>query len=96
LDAAHPATGVKIACRSTCTTSSIFYLKTQAGWQEKSGIEHSAAPAHAAERGHGKVIEGTAVQTVPDVALVHYSDAELVRIIEGQPLSGRAEGSDER
>ncbi len=38
---AHVANGLLQKARSGCTTSSIFYLKTQAGWQEKTGIEHS-------------------------------------------------------
>ncbi|QQA41475.1 hypothetical protein [Pelagovum pacificum] len=38
---AHVAHGLLQKARAGCTTSSIFYLKTQAGWQETSGIEHS-------------------------------------------------------
>jgi hypothetical protein len=46
---AHVANGLLQKARSGCTTSSIFYLKTQAGWQEKTAIEHSGGTtiAHA-------------------------------------------------
>lgn len=39
---AHVANGLLQKARSGCTTSSIFYLKTQAGWRETSAIEHTA------------------------------------------------------
>ncbi|SLN76211.1 hypothetical protein [Roseisalinus antarcticus] len=42
---AHVVNGLLQKARSGCTTSSIFYLKTQAGWQEKAGIEHSGETA---------------------------------------------------
>ena len=38
---AHVANGLLQKARSGCTTSSIFYLKTQAGWRETERIEHS-------------------------------------------------------
>jgi len=39
---AHVANGLLQKARSGCTTSSIFYLKTQAGWRETSAIVHTA------------------------------------------------------
>ncbi|SFG40989.1 hypothetical protein SAMN04488020_102144 [Palleronia marisminoris] len=38
---AHVANGLLQKARSGCTTSSIFYLKTQAGWRETAEIQHS-------------------------------------------------------
>ena len=38
---AHVANGLLQKARSGCTTSSIFYLKTQAGWRETERLEHS-------------------------------------------------------
>ncbi len=40
---AHVANGLLQKARGGCTTSSIFYLKTQAGWRETERIEHSVA-----------------------------------------------------
>ncbi len=40
---AHVANGLLQKARSGCTTSSIFYLKTQAGWRETERLEHVAA-----------------------------------------------------
>lgn len=40
---AHVANGLLQKARSGCTTSSIFYLKTQAGWRESAEIRHSGA-----------------------------------------------------
>ncbi len=40
---AHVASGLLQKARSGCTTSSIFYLKTQAGWRETERLEHVAA-----------------------------------------------------
>ncbi len=37
---AHVANGLLQKARSGCTTSSIFYLKTQAGWRETAGLVH--------------------------------------------------------
>lgn len=37
---AHVANGLLQKARSGCTTSAIFYLKTQAGWRETARIEH--------------------------------------------------------
>ena len=37
---AHVANGLLQKARSGCTTSSIFYLKTQAGWRETAVIAH--------------------------------------------------------
>ena len=42
---AHVANGLLQKARSGCTTSSIFYLKTQAGWRETAAIEHSGTTA---------------------------------------------------
>lgn len=39
---AHVANGLLQKARGGCTTSSIFYLKTQAGWRETERIEHVA------------------------------------------------------
>lgn len=41
---AHVANGLLQRARNGDTTSSIFYLKTQAGWRETSNIEHQANP----------------------------------------------------
>lgn len=38
---AHVANGLLQKARAGDTTSAIFYLKTQAGWREKSEVEHS-------------------------------------------------------
>ena len=38
---AHVANGLLQKARAGCKTSSIFYLKTQAGWRETAEIEHS-------------------------------------------------------
>ena len=38
---AHVAKGLLQKARDGCTTSSIFYLKTQAGWRETERLEHS-------------------------------------------------------
>ena len=38
---AHVANGLLQKARSGCTTSSIFYLKTQAGWRETTTLEHA-------------------------------------------------------
>ncbi|SDD88749.1 hypothetical protein [Ruegeria marina] len=38
---AHVANGLLQKARSGCTTSAIFYLKTQAGWREANRIEHT-------------------------------------------------------
>lgn len=40
---AHVANGLLQKARAGCTTSSIFYLKTQAGWRETAEITHSAS-----------------------------------------------------
>lgn len=40
---AHVANGLLQKARAGCTTSSIFYLKTQAGWRETTHLEHSGA-----------------------------------------------------
>lgn len=40
---AHVANGLLQKARNGCTTSSIFYLKTQAGWRETERIEHAVA-----------------------------------------------------
>lgn len=37
---AHVANGLLQKARAGCTTSSIFYLKTQAGWRETAEIRH--------------------------------------------------------
>lgn len=53
---AHVANGLLQKARSGDTASSIFYLKTQAGWRETAAIEHSGpqggpiAPSSARER----------------------------------------------
>lgn len=39
---AHVANGLLQKARAGCTTSSIFYLKTQAGWRETAEVTHSA------------------------------------------------------
>ena len=39
---AHVANGLLQKARSGCTTSSIFYLKTQAGWRETTELHHVA------------------------------------------------------
>lgn len=41
---AHVANGLLQRARNGDTASSIFYLKTQAGWRETSNIEHQANP----------------------------------------------------
>jgi len=41
---AHVANGLLQKARNGDTVSSIFYLKTQAGWRETSNIEHQADP----------------------------------------------------
>jgi hypothetical protein len=38
---AHVANGLLQKARAGCTTSSIFYLKTQAGWRETDRLEHT-------------------------------------------------------
>ena len=38
---AHVANGLLQRARAGCTTSSIFYLKTQAGWRETTHLEHT-------------------------------------------------------
>lgn len=38
---AHVANGLLQKARGGCTTSSIFYLKTQPGWRETDRLEHS-------------------------------------------------------
>ena len=40
---AHVANGLLQKARAGCTTSSIFYLKTQAGWQDRTSVEHSGS-----------------------------------------------------
>ncbi len=40
---AHVANGLLQKARAGCTTSSIFYLKTQAGWRETAEVTHSAS-----------------------------------------------------
>ena len=43
---AHVANGLLQKARPGCTTSSIFYLKTQVGWRETERVEHvDAGPA---------------------------------------------------
>ncbi len=42
---AHVANGLLQKARSGCTTSSIFYLKTQAGWRETAVVEHAGQTA---------------------------------------------------
>jgi DNA-binding CsgD family transcriptional regulator len=41
---AHVANGLLQRARAGDTTSSIFYLKTQAGWRETANLEHQASP----------------------------------------------------
>jgi hypothetical protein len=41
---AHVANGLLQKARNGDTVSSIFYLKTQAGWRETSNLEHQAGP----------------------------------------------------
>lgn len=41
---AHVANGLLQRARAGDTVSSIFYLKTQAGWRETSNLEHQAGP----------------------------------------------------
>lgn len=41
---AHVANGLLQKARAGCTTSSIFYLKTQAGWRETNEVHHVAPP----------------------------------------------------
>lgn len=41
---AHVANGLLQRARNGDTASSIFYLKTQAGWRETSSIEHQTSP----------------------------------------------------
>ena len=41
---AHVANGLLQKARGGDTVSSIFYLKTQAGWRETANIEHQADP----------------------------------------------------
>ena len=38
---AHVANGLLQKARAGCKTSSIFYLKTQAGWRETAEVEHN-------------------------------------------------------
>jgi len=40
---AHVANGLLQKARAGDTTSAIFYLKTQAGWREKTEVEHSGS-----------------------------------------------------
>jgi hypothetical protein len=74
---AHVANGLLQKARAGCTTSSIFYLKTQAGWRETERIEHSGpeggpiettgaveklrALLDAKARRHSALIEGKAI-----------------------------------
>jgi hypothetical protein len=48
---AHVANGLLQKARSGDTTSAIFYLKTQAGWREKTQMEHSAVAANGTDVG---------------------------------------------
>ena len=50
---AHVANGLLQKARAGCTTSSIFYLKTQAGWRETEKTAQAAAPAPLADAGQG-------------------------------------------
>ena len=51
---AHVANGLLQKARSGCTTSSIFYLKTQAGWRETERIAHSIEPPDQSETSNGR------------------------------------------
>lgn len=53
---AHVANGLLQKARSGCTTSSIFYLKTQGGWRETERLEHVAPEAPPEKRDAAKVI----------------------------------------
>lgn len=52
---AHVANGLLQKARSGCKTSSIFYLKTQAGWRETSEIAHVAETGDAGANARDKL-----------------------------------------
>ena len=88
---AHVANGLLQKARAGCKTSSIFYLKTQAGWRETAEIEHSGttvshitreivSPTEKLKQYIDKVAERTAGIGVAG----QYSDTQLEAVIAGE------------
>ena len=88
---AHVANGLLQKARAGCKTSSIFYLKTQAGWRETAEIEHSGttvshitreivSPTEKLKQYIDKVAERTAGIGVAG----QYSDTRLEAVIVGE------------
>jgi hypothetical protein len=54
---AHVANGLLQKARAGCTTSSIFYLKTQAGWRETAEVHHVEESRDFSEMSDAELLE---------------------------------------
>ncbi len=79
---AHVAKGLLQKARAGCTTSSIFYLKTQAGWRETDRLEHRLSGPE-----DGRDAEtGTEAAVARFVARLNDLAGRQQKVIEALPL----------
>ena len=81
---AHVANGLLQKARAGCKTSSIFYLKTQAGWRETAEMPDAAEPTEYARLSDEELRE-SAISARDRIGLPP-SSGPLKMLVHGRPL----------
>lgn len=83
---AHVANGLLQKARAGCTTSSIFYLKTQAGWRETADLNHKIEAGNLDSLSDAELMERLAAVMVVHDAILAAGQEDAVPAIEmGEP-----------